>query len=174
MPIQLLVKEIQRDLKHDRPITVGADGRVTVWQWDAASGMPVREELPEQQAWAALAGRLAEDLLDIAPDDATAQRLYLVSKLEAAALAAGLDHAVSAKGNADLEREAKLRTAALEDALSYAIATDRMPAATAAATLLGESGDASLLVRAMGKFGRWCRRCRWVIGGCDLRRPRRL
>jgi hypothetical protein len=69
--IQLLVKEIQRDLKHDRPITIGPDGRVTVWRWDAASGMPVREELPEQQAWAALAGRLAEDLLDIAPDDAT-------------------------------------------------------------------------------------------------------
>ena len=134
---KLLMAEIDKHLKHDVLLKPDAEGNVDVWHWDAASGVPVRVKLTGEQADSAIAARLSDDLMQVAPDDPRAKRLYLVSVFESAAL--GQSQPLL------MERAAKMGAPAVEDALSYAMLTGHVPAAISAVQVLGASGDRSLL-----------------------------
>ncbi len=134
---KLLMVEIEKYLKHQQLLKPDAEGKISVWRWDAASGVPVREKMSPDQADVALAARLADDLNEVAPEDPRAQRLFLMSVLEAAG--SGQQAAGS------MQRAAKMGAPAVEDALQSAMSSGTVPAAIGAAQLLGAIGDRTLL-----------------------------
>jgi DNA-binding response OmpR family regulator len=140
----LLAKEIERYVTGKRPVQADADGKVLVWRFDAASGLPVREIAPRDEAGAIVASRLADDLLEIAPEDALAKRLYLVSHLQASVYRNGLDRPLPAN-DAALAKAKQFGAPATEDALKSALFHGQLPAAQGAAQALGDVGDASYL-----------------------------
>jgi CheY-like chemotaxis protein len=148
---KLLTAEIERYLKHDHPLKFDAAGNAEVWHWDPASGTVVKEALPPEIAFPTLAARLADDLIELSPHDLVAQRLFLISTLQAAALRAGLDQPLP-HNDAAVAKAAQLGPAAMEDALVYAMSNEKLPAATAAAQILGNIGDRSLLEIRDGRF----------------------
>ena len=148
---KLLAAEIELALKHDRLLKFDSDGNTAVWHWDAGSGKVVRENLPPDLAYAALAAQLASNLIQLQPQDALAQRLFLISSLEAAARRAGLDQPLS-KDDAAIKKAAELGPSALEDTLVSAMANKNYPAATSAARILGDIGDGNLLKARDGAF----------------------
>ncbi len=66
---KLSMTEIDKYLKHEELLKPDAQGNVDVWRWDAAAGVPVHEKMTPDQAHVALAARLADDLMLVAPDD---------------------------------------------------------------------------------------------------------
>jgi DNA-binding response OmpR family regulator len=142
--VKLLSKEVARYLNGQRPLKTDADGMVSVWRFDVASGLPLREIVSRDQGAAILAARLADDLFSIAPRDASAKRLYLISHLQAAAYHAGLDHPLPADSQTFAEAK-KSGGPVIEDALTHSLTTGELPAAKAAAQVLGDIGDASYL-----------------------------
>ncbi|HZZ28091.1 MAG TPA: hypothetical protein VFE46_08820 [Pirellulales bacterium] len=157
---KLLTTEIERYLKHDRPLNSDGLGNVVVWSWNSSSGALQRENLPSELASAVLTSRFAADLLELAPQNALAQRLYLISTLQAAQLRSGLDRELSdssstlapALSQKQREQITQLGPAAMEDALSSAMSMGKLPAATAAAEILGTMGDRTLLEERNGKL----------------------
>ncbi len=144
--IKILTKEIERYQQHTRPLNRDHAGNVDVWHWDGSIKAPVREWLPADQAEAAIAARsLGLDLLRLAPDDRLAKRLVTLSTLDYITLTAGLDNAAR---RIELQRGFNFTAAdrpTIEDTLAYAMATGHLPAAIAAAEVLGNIGDATLL-----------------------------
>ncbi|HEY2826283.1 MAG TPA: hypothetical protein VGJ04_01680 [Pirellulales bacterium] len=149
--VKLLAAEIGRYLNQDRLVNIDSDGNSAVWQWDAAQGKLVREKLPPELAYPAMATRLAKDLMQLRPNDISARRLFLISTLQAAALRTGLDKSLAAD-DAAVAKVAQLGIAAVEDALGYAMANRNLSAATAAAQVLGNMGGRSLLEPRDGTF----------------------
>ncbi len=144
--VKLLTTAVQHHLNHDRPLSTDAAGNVAVWHWDANSKMPVRESLPPEHADAALAARsLGLDLIRLAPDDRLAKRLVTVSTLEHIAFSATSDGAQKRNELALVFNFGPADSGTIEDALAYAMQSGHLAAATAAAEILGNIGDASLL-----------------------------
>jgi CheY-like chemotaxis protein len=141
---KLLKTHVERYLNHVQFMRPDIDGSVEIWHWDSAANVPVREKLPPEAAAAAMAARLAADLMLVARNDPEAKRLFLVSTLEAQVYRRGLDTPL-ARGNEAFDAAARLGPAAVEDALSWAIATGHTVAAQGSAEVLGAIGDLSLL-----------------------------
>ncbi|MHB1033931.1 MAG: HEAT repeat domain-containing protein [Pirellulales bacterium] len=132
--------------QHSRPLTADVAGRVELWGWDEAKKQSVATVFPVDQASLEIASRLARDLYQIVPGSLEARRLYLASMLEAASYRAGLDKPLANDFVAKLT-EAGLKDDAFEDVLTYCQSTGHLPAAAAAARIVGQLGKADLLSR---------------------------
>ena len=116
------------------------DGQVVVWQWDPATKRSVARRYPSDIASAVLASRLAREALSISPGDEKIRRLYLLTMLEQAAYENGLDKPLDMAEGSPATRAAEFGVEAIQAVLDEAITTGHMPAATAAARILGRIG----------------------------------
>ena len=145
---QYLANEIEETLAGERPLRVKVDGTIDLWVWDAAKQQPMPVTYTIDQARSYLAAGLARRLVEMSPGNATHRPLYLVSLLSAEAYRVGLDNAVPRDKGSAFSIAADMGAEEVESALSYALARDHAAAATVAAQILGEIGNAEMLVRA--------------------------
>jgi hypothetical protein len=122
-----------------------------LWSWDDAAREATSVRLPSQEAALLLAARAASDLAAIKPADPAVRRLMLLTNLDWAKTAAGLDRPlpfeVGTPGAAALAAGAQT----LNEVLADALAQSRIPAASAACELLASAGDASVLAAPDGQ-----------------------
>jgi CheY-like chemotaxis protein len=117
-----------------------------VWHWNAKQGQSMPILYDEAGAYLAEAVRLARDLYRFDPNHPEHRRLCLIAMMQAAKLRAGLDEPLPA-GPATVHAFALSQgPAVVEDVLREAMAKGYIPAATAAAEVLGDTLDAALLV----------------------------
>jgi len=145
--IQFLALEAKKTLAGERPLPVNVDGTVDLWIWDAASRQPAIVKYTVDQARSSLAAGLARRLFELSSHNAEHRRLYLVSLLEAEAYRVGLDNPVPRDDGTVFAIAAGMGWEAVEGALSYALAERHAAAAALAAQILGEVGNAEMLVR---------------------------
>ncbi|HEY2892698.1 MAG TPA: HEAT repeat domain-containing protein, partial [Pirellulales bacterium] len=120
---------------------------VEVWHWNAARGQSEPVEYDPAAAALAEGVRLARDLFRYNPAQPANRRLYLIAALQAAKLRVGLDQPLPSGPGTSHNVAARYGTVVIEEVLSEALAQGYLPAATAAAEILGDIGDASLLVQ---------------------------
>ncbi|MEX2173082.1 MAG: hypothetical protein WD872_01885 [Pirellulaceae bacterium] len=139
-----LRQEIDSLLSGELPYRADENGQIVLWSWDEANYAVVGRTLPADDAALLLATRLAADLLALSPASNEAQRLALLTNLELLKVLGGLDQPLDAqqvlRGIPQSER-AQLVNQVLDDALK----ANRVPAAIAAAEVLGQIGEAALL-----------------------------
>jgi hypothetical protein len=139
-----LEAEIHEILAGNR-LPANPDGEIELWQWDRTQGLAVPVTMPASRARAELANQLADRLLELSPDHRPYRQLYLMTLLEAEAYRVGRDKSLTRGERTAFDLAAKAGPTAVEDALSYALASGRGAAAAAAAQVLGEIAGASML-----------------------------
>ncbi|MBI3467024.1 MAG: response regulator transcription factor [Planctomycetes bacterium] len=140
----MLAEQGQRRYDDSLALAVTGPDQVEVWQWNAEQGQSMPKMLPPRSASAIVAARLASDAYRLAPEDFTVRRLYLGTLLEAAVLQAGLDQPLPEALGAAAEVANQIGPDALDDVLQHSLDTGHVPAATAAAAILGRSGLSEL------------------------------
>ena len=125
------------------------DGLVAVWVWDAKQNLPTELRVPRQHAGWRFESRIMSRLFRISPDNIDWRREHLISQLTVAKLTGGLDTPVADPALRQLCQ--RLGHPALEDAFVLALERERLLAAAGAAELLGELGDASLVMAGGGR-----------------------
>lgn len=145
--VRLLTERARAYFARRQPIKAGVDGRVELWRWDEDSRQCVSKSYPADEASAVMAARLARDAYALAGADPQIRRLYLAATLDAAAYEAGLDQPLPRGEGTAMAEAAALGAEVIEDLLEHAIAADHVPAATAAARILGRIGTADALLR---------------------------
>ena len=148
---RLLQREVRAGLDGKGRLRTQADGMVKLWHWDTAKRRGAMARHHHDDALAIIAGRLGRDLFRIAPDQGRNRRLYLTSILAAAKLTGGLDHPLPTGKTSAAAEAAKHGAASIDDVLAHALTNDHIPAAIAAAQILGELGDERLLHIGEGK-----------------------
>lgn len=143
---ELLAEHARQYFEGRRPIEEHVPGEAEIWTWDSQKKSPAAVILPTFDASLAVAVRFARDAFSVAPDDPTIRMLYLTAALEQAKYAGGLDKPLEQGSSPPLSLAATLGPDVVEDVLRYAMETAHAPAATAAARLLGDIGDAEKLL----------------------------
>jgi hypothetical protein len=142
---RFLRKELERELDAAQILQPALDAPVQVWRWDAAAGAPAAMTLPPSDAALVEARQVAADLARLRPENVTYQRLKLLTALETDKVLAGLDRPLP-QGDATAAAMAKEAGAAEVNAvLAEALKRQRIVGAVAAAEVLGQIGDSSLL-----------------------------
>lgn len=129
-------------LEHFVPLDTDLEGQVEVWHWDDAKKESVAVRVPADAAYATYAARLAGDAHHLSPEDAKVRRLYLTALLQAGMLSAGLDATVDGAMKDEAKR---LGIEPLMEVVEQSLDGKNVPAAIAAAQLIGEMGDSKLL-----------------------------
>ena len=137
---------------------------VELWTWDEAKREVVPRKLPIGDAAVLLATRTANDLYALqasggrqSPEPARsdalnrALRLKLLTNLELANVLAGLDQPLPMTGGTAGEQAAAAGPHVMSQVLSDAMQNGRIPAAIAAAEVLGAIGDSSVLLTKDGQ-----------------------
>jgi len=143
----LLRRRANEYFERQVPLLTDADGKVTIYNWDATKKATVPVKYREDEANVALAGRLARDLYKLFPEKAEYRRLFWTCQFDAAAYQAGLDKPVAQGAGSAYEAAKQEPAAAIEDALAFAIEHEHIPGATVAAQLLGEIGHVDMLTK---------------------------
>lgn len=146
--MQLLEHAVRRRLADSLVEGPQADGVVEVWQWDTAKNESVPVNYDATGAKLADALRLAADLRTLDTEDPERRRLYLITLLQAAKLGLGLDRPLPTDQGTPYAVAASFGPHAIEDALGGAMAGGYIPAAIAAAQILGDIGKFDLLAHA--------------------------
>ena len=144
---RLLEHAAQRPLEQSRQEDDLRPASVEIWHWNAKrkASMPVKYDATG--ASLAVATRLARDLYLLDPSDVAHRRLFLTALLQAAKFRTGLDKPLPTGAGTAYAIVAQQGADAVEDLLMQAIAQGYLPAATAAAQVLGDIGSAELLSR---------------------------
>jgi HEAT repeat protein len=121
------------------------EGLTTIWRWDQQQQTVVPHRYPPAEASRMLAARLARQLIQLAPDNTDYQRLYLVTNLTDAKIRAGIDQPLPQGPDTMHAQAVQAGAASIEDVLAYAMQHEHIPAAIAAAEVLGSLGDEALL-----------------------------
>ncbi len=145
--VRLLAQRAKAYFDRRQPIKEGVDGQVQLWYWDEAHKRCASKSYGAGEAAAETAARLARDAYALSREDPQIRLLYLATMLEAAAYAAGLDQPLPDGEGTTVAEAAGLGTSVIEDLLQEAIAGEHVPAATAAARILGRIGTADELLR---------------------------
>ncbi len=145
--LRLLEHAARRGLDQSRHDDEGRGTPTELWHWNAKRGESLPIQYDATGASLAASARLARDLYQLDPNHAAHRRLYLAALLQAAKFRIGLDkplpkgpgtaYAVAARQGADV----------LDDLLTDAMAQGYIPAATAAAQILGNTQSTNLLTR---------------------------
>jgi len=129
------------------PVRAEADGQVTLWRWDDGAKQCTWRKYPPEDAALVLAARLARDAFALAKDDPGIRLLYLATMLEEAAYQTGLDQPLQTGEGTAVDEATSFGPKVIEDVLKYAVDGGHTAAATAAAQILGRSGETDLLLR---------------------------
>lgn len=143
--VSYLVRRVREYLHGALAGPVDYQDNTVFWHWDAASKTSLPQTYTAPEASRMMAARLSRDLIKLAPEDRDVRRLFLLANLTQAKIAAGLDQPLPRGEGTPAARAAQLGVEAVEDALAHAMQNDYPTAAIAAAELLGDLGDASLV-----------------------------
>jgi HEAT repeat protein len=127
------------------------EGRITVWRWDAQQQTCTARQLAAPDAAVMVAAELAYDLHHLAPDRSDYQRMYHISSLEAAKRISGFSRPLPQGTDTARGRAAAAGPQVVEQVLKDAMDSRHDGAAVAAAEILGQTGDASLLPDPLGR-----------------------
>lgn len=145
--LQLLEHAAWRGLRESQRDDDGTAAPAVLWHWNAKR----KESMPLQYdvTGAALAEstRLARDLYHLDTTHAAHRRLFLQSLLQATKFRLGLDNPIPTGDGTAYAIAARQGADVLDDVLSDSIAKGYIPAATAAAQILGDIGRPELLTR---------------------------
>lgn len=144
-----LSRQTNRLLNDEIPYAVDQDDLVTLWYWDDAKREVQPRKLHRHDAAVMLAARVADDLYALKVSDASAAsaalHLKLLTNLELAKVLAGLSQPLPIEANTAGAAAMAAGPQVVSQVLSDAIARGRIPAALAAAEVLGQLGDSSVL-----------------------------
>ena len=121
------------------------NGRVEYWHWDSAKHECAARMCTLEDASQALALRSARHAYCLTPENRDVRRLYLAAMLEDAARQNGLDKPLK-KDDIAVREAGEFGAPAVEEVLETAMTGGHPAAATAAATILGEIGEAKALL----------------------------
>ena len=156
-----LAQQTARLLQGQMPYQPDHEDNVELWTWDETQRQVVPRKLPIGDAAVLLATRTANDLyalkispsptLPLSPSSSAALRLKLLTSLELAKVLAGLDQPLPmTEGTAGAEAIAA-GPLVMSQVLKDAMQNGRIPAAIAAAEVLGQIGDSSVLLTKDGR-----------------------
>jgi hypothetical protein len=121
------------------------EDQIEMWAWDGDQKTCVPRRYPADDASLMMAARLAAELYNVSPDNVDFRRLFLLTNLDFAKTEAGLDRPLP-KGKGTASQVASAAGAStVEDLLAYAIEHDHVVTAIAAAEILFDVGDETLL-----------------------------
>lgn len=143
--LQLLERAARQRLDQARRPELYGDRLVEIWQWDDAKKETAPVNYDATGAALAAALRLAADLQTIDSESPERRRLYLTALLEAAKHSAGMDTPLPKDEGSAYAVAASFGPHAVEDVLASAMAEGYLPAAIAAAQILGDIGSANQL-----------------------------
>ncbi len=149
--LALLEHAARRRLAESQREAGDGDRVVEVWQWDRTKKESVPVNYDPAGASLAFALRLAADLHGLDPQSSSRRRLYLITILQAAKLAGGLDKPLSTEAGTPYTLAAGYGPNVVEDVLAGAMADGYIPAAIAAAQILGDIGSADQLAAGAAK-----------------------
>lgn len=154
------------------PVEADEDNIVTVWRWDNEKGYAVEKFYPANPesillpeirgvdgvlkpveplpASSIMAARVAADLYALFPNTPAYKQLFLATNLEAGKLLAGLGSPLQIGPGSMHAAISQAGPAAIEDAMLWAMKNNHFVAAIAAAEVLGDIGDATLLSSVTG------------------------
>ncbi len=139
--LRLLERGARQRLDQARRPELYGDRVVEIWQWDDAKKETTPVNYDARGAALAAALRLAADLQSIDSESPERRRLYLTALLEAAKHSVGLDAPLPKKDGTAYAVAASFGPHAVEDVLASAMAEGYLPAAIAAAQVLGDIGS---------------------------------
>jgi hypothetical protein len=144
---RLLQHAATRGLEQSRDESGDGPPLVAGWHWDPQANQSV--PLVYDRTGAALSGalRLAYNLAQLDPANADTRRLYLTILLQYAKLGGGLDKPLPSGPGTAYALAASQGADAAESVLIHAMAEGYIPAAIAAAQILGDVGTPDLLAR---------------------------
>jgi hypothetical protein len=129
------------DLDYERSV----DDHITLWSWDQANLAASPIALPRHDAGVFLAARVASNLYTLKPADDSTRRFMLLTNLELAKVRAGLDQPLpftpKSAGAVAVAAGPHMVNLVLLDAMRLG----RVPAAIAAAEVLGQINDLAAL-----------------------------
>lgn len=143
--IRLLEYAASRQLEQSLDESSDGEPGGVVWHWNAQQNQSVPVAYDRTGASLVAAVRLAGDLYELDRQNAARRRLYLTALLQAAQLRLGLGNALPSGDGTAHAIVASHGAHAVEDVLVDAMAKGYLPAATAAARILGEIGTLDLL-----------------------------
>ena len=143
----VLRKEIARLLRGNMPFRPDHNNQVEMWTWDETNRELVSRQLPAPDAALMLAARLADDLHVLQANN-QALRARLLLNLELAKVVNGLDQPLPTGQGSAAAMAAAAGAPVVNQVLGDALKLSRIPAAIAAAEVLGQLGDASVLTSA--------------------------
>lgn len=154
------------------PVEADEDGLATLWRWDQQQGFSVPRYFPANPdaillpeirgvdgviktieplpVSSIMAARVAADLYALYPDVPAYKQLFLATNLEAGKLQVGLGAPLPTGPGTMGAAIAQAGAPAIEDAMIWSIKNDHFIAAIAAAEVLGDIGDASILTSPTG------------------------
>ena len=121
------------------------DDLVEMWTWDRDAAGVKLQKLPMADAALLVAARLSDDLYALDTQNAESVRLRLLINLELAKVLAGVEQPLPMNEGSAGDAAAKAGPAVMNQVLADALKLNRIPAAVAAAEVLGQIGDAKLL-----------------------------
>jgi hypothetical protein len=127
------------------------EDRVVLWHWDAAARIPVAVRVPARTASIHMAGRLATELVRLAPARDDYRKLYTTALLEVAQRGRSSGQPLERGEGTPFHFAAQLGSSALEQVIQFALDRGHTGAAVAALEILGEIGDVPMLMRADGQ-----------------------
>jgi CheY-like chemotaxis protein len=143
---RLLMENAKKYFNHRQIVPGVVDDKAEVWHWNQSQRQCEVARIPIDDASRALAARLARYAFDISPENAAAVQLYIATMFEAAAYQKGLPNPLDDNADAAAVEAKNLGPKAVEAALGYAMADGHPAAATAAAQILGQIGNAEELL----------------------------
>jgi hypothetical protein len=168
----LLARKAQEYFAGNAPLEADHNNLVTLWRWDAKQDAPVPHVYPvtpsavtlpsvrfpdeastpieDVPASTIMAAMLARDLYALQPESADYRRLFLATHLEAGKSMSGLNSPLPTGPGTVHAMASLVAPEVLEDVLAWSIKNQHLPAAIAAAEVLGDSGSAELLLSASG------------------------
>ena len=143
--VSYLVRHVREYLNGAATGPVDYQDQTVFWHWDAASKTSVPKTYAAAEASRMMAARLSRDLVKLTPENPDVQRLFLLANLTQAKIEAGLDQPLPRGEGTVAAQAAQLGREAVEDVLAYAMKNAYTTAAIAAAELLGDLGDETLV-----------------------------
>ena len=141
-----LIQETERCLRAERLIPDQADGEAIIWTYDSSSNTVSETQASVDAQYRKLAAQFARDAHRILPQHAETQRLYLLTLLEEASYAVGLDEPLTMEPGSPAQIAADMGVDAVQATLVLALELGRPASAQAAARILGQIGDAEALI----------------------------
>ena len=137
--VQLLMTQAHDYFDRQQAVFGAVEGKVDLWHWEEGALRP--KSYTEAAARRLLAARLARDAHAIAPDNRSAERLYVLTMLEQAAFEQGLGKPLPTEAGSPAARAIAAGPVLLEEVMQEALAGDHRAAAAAAARLLPKTAS---------------------------------